>query len=235
MNFIKKIVDGEIDEKVHHQFVRFGKGEYKRRFLLNLMKSKKIKIKTSFEFANDLVKLSSMFGNCKVSGIVLSKKDISDIMSQNNIQCNAESKKGGIYYQNNILDQELTGEKLIELEKEAYFTLLDVEGEDFKLKIKKKLPKPGKSEDKIDDKFCQLEVDEKFYSMIKDDLFWDIPDVKKVSISHEVVVSEIIIPDELKSETDYAKVREMSRRKGKITRKININGQVSEKIIDLEA
>ncbi len=105
MNFIKKIVDGEIDEGVHLQFIRFGKGGYRGRFLLNFWKTKKIKLKTSFEFANDLVALCSRFGKGKVSGIVLSKKDISDMMSQNNIEGNSEKKKGGLYYKNNISDQ----------------------------------------------------------------------------------------------------------------------------------
>jgi len=93
-------------------------------------------------------------------------------------------KKGGLYYENSIPNQELSGEQLKELESNSYFTLLDLEGEGFKLKIKKKLPKPGKKEDKIDGKFCQLEIDEKFYSKIKEDLFWDVPDSKKIKIKH---------------------------------------------------
>ena len=44
MNFIKKLVEGKVDEDVHRQFTRFGKGEYRGRFLLSLWKTKKIKI-----------------------------------------------------------------------------------------------------------------------------------------------------------------------------------------------
>ena len=232
MNFVKKIVDGEIDEKVHQQFIRFGKGEYRGRFLLNLWKAKKIKVKSSFEFANDFVALVSGFGNCKVSGIVMSKKNISEVLSQNNIQGDSESKKGGLFYKNDIPSQEITGEQLKALEEESYFALLDVEGEEFKLKMKKKLPKPGKSENKIDDKFCQLEADEKFYSKIKEDLFWDVPESKKVSVKHSVNVSEIVPPE---GEKDFAKIRELAKRKGKIVRIIEIDGQATEKEIDLEA
>lgn len=220
MNFIKKIFDGNIDEDVHLQFIRFGKGVYKKRFLLGLWRTKKIKVKTSFEFANDLALLCSGFGDCKVSGMVLSIKNISDIMSKNNIKGNSEAKKGGAYYQNNIPNQELKREQLIELEKESYSVLLDIEGDGFKLNVKKKLPKPGKSEKKIDDKFCQLEADEKYYSRIKEDLFWDMPEVKKINISHEVIIDEIISP---KEEKDYAKIRKMAKRKGKIIRKAIID------------
>lgn len=232
MNFIKRVFDGEIDERVHQQFIRFGKGEYRKRFIVSLWRTKKIKIKTSFEFANDLVRLCAEFGDCKASGIVLSKKDISKTMSSNNIKGNSETKKAGLYYQNNIDNQELTKEQLIELEKDSYFTLLDLEGQGFKLKIKKKLPKPSKSEDKIDNKFCQLEADEKFYLRIKQDLFWDIPETKKANISHDVFIENIIMPQ---GETDYTRIREMAKRKGKIIREAVIDGQNIKSEKDFEA
>jgi hypothetical protein len=231
MSFIKKIFDGEVDESVHKYFIRFGKGEYRGRFPLSLWKAKKIKVKSGFEFANDLVILCASLGNCKVSGIVLSKEDISKVMSENNIQGNSETKKGGLYYQNNLESQELSSDQLMNLEKESYFTLLDIEGEGFKLKMKKKLPKPGKSEDKIDDKFCQFEAEEKYYSKIKDNFFWDV-EGKKISISHNVFVDEIIRPE---GETDFAKIRENSKRKGKIVRKIVIDGSEGEKDVEFEA
>jgi len=220
MNFIKRLFDNQTDEEIHQQFIRFGKGEYKKRFILVLGKAKKIKIKSSFEFANDFVALCSTLGDCNVSGIILSKKDISNILSSNNIQVASETKKGGLYYQNNISSQLLKKEQLQKLVKESYFTLLDLEAEDFKLKTKKKLPKPGKNEDKIDDKFCQFECDEKYYKKIKEDLFWDVPDVKKVRVYHNLFIEKIIMPE---GEKDYAKIRELSKRQGKITRVIKID------------
>lgn len=228
MNFIKKIFNGEIDEDVHFQFIRFGKGNYKGRFRLGLWKTKKIKVKTSFEFANDLVLLCSGFGDSKVSGIVFSKKKISDMMSENNIEGDSKAKKKGLYYENNIPEQELNEKQIIELEKESYSTLLDMEGKGFKLKVKKKLPRPGKSEKKIDPRFCVLETDEKFYSKIKEDLFWDMPEAKKIDIAHEVIVEEIVMP---KGEKDFSKIREMAKRKGKVIRKAVIDEKeiVSEK------
>jgi len=222
MNFIKKIVEGKVDEDTHKQFTRFGKGEYKGRFPLSLWKAKKIKVKGGFEFANDFVVLCASFGKCFVSGIAMSKKDISAIMRENKIEGNSETKKGGLYYQNNIPKQELTPEQIIALEKESYFTLFDLEGADFKLKMKKKLPKPGKDEDKIDDKFCQLEADPKYYEKIKEDFFWDLPESKKASIKHDVIIESIIMPE---GEKDYAKIRELAKRKGKIIRKAEFGNQ----------
>ncbi|MBI2044138.1 hypothetical protein HYT24_02120 [Candidatus Pacearchaeota archaeon] len=232
MNFMKKIFIGDVDDKVHSRFIRFGKGEYRNRFLISLWKSKKLKVKSSFEFANDLVKVCAEFGNSKVSGIILSKKDISNIMSMNGIIGNSETKKGGLYYQNNIALQELTKDQILKLEDESYFTLLNMEGDGFKLKMKPKLPKPGKDEDKIDDKFCQLEADEKFYSKIREDFFWDLQNGKKVSVAHNLSITEIIAP---KDEKDFAKIREMAKRKGKITRITNIDGKEVKTELDFEA
>jgi len=232
MNFVKKVFDKQLDEEVHRQFIRFGKGEYDGRFPLSLRKSKKIKVKSGFEFANDFVILCAKLGDANVSGIVLSKEDISSMMSQNNIEGTSETKKGGLYYQNNIPNQKLKKEQLIELEKVAYVTLLDIEGEGFKLKMKKKLPKPGKNADKIDNKFCQFEAEEKFYSLIKEDLFWDMPEAKKTAITHTVKVDQIVMPE---GEKDYAKIRELAKRKGVLIRKSVVDDKESSKEVAFEA
>lgn len=222
MNFVKKIFEDDLDEKVHQQFIRFGKGDYRGRFRLGFWKTKKIKVNTSFEFAADLILLCSKFGNCKVSGILLSKNNLSDLMLKNNIEGSSKTKKGGLYYENDIPGQELKREQIVELERESYSVLLDAEGEGFKLKVKKKLPKPGKNENKIDKRFCVLEADEKYYSEIKKDFFWDMPESKKMDITHEVIVNEIVIP---KGEKDFSKIRELAKRKGKIIRKAEIDGK----------
>lgn len=230
-SFLRKIFEKKSDDKVHRQFIRFGKGEFNGRFILNLHKSKRIKVKTSFELANDLVDLCSEFGNSKVSGLVLSKNDISNIMSQNKIQGDSETKKGGLYFENEIKEQVLTKEQIMKLSENSYFMLLDMENENFVLKMKKKLPKPGKAEDKIDDKFCQLEADEKFYSKIKEALFWDVKESKKINIKHSISIKEIVMP---KGEKDFAKIREMAKRKGTILRKIIVDEKETEQKIEFE-
>src|SRR3989304_8178109 len=112
MNFIKKVFNKKGDESVHRQFIRFGKGEYGKRAVLSLQKTPSlIKLKSGFEFANDFVLfIAGLVEKCNASGLVLSKRDISDVMSENRIKGNSETKKGGLYYQNNISDQELNRE-----------------------------------------------------------------------------------------------------------------------------
>ena len=42
--FIKKIFEGKIDNLVHEQFIRFSKGIFENKAVMNIVKSGKIKI-----------------------------------------------------------------------------------------------------------------------------------------------------------------------------------------------
>lgn len=232
MNFIKKIFENEVDEQTHNQFVRFGKGEYRNRFLLNLWKTKKTKVKSSFEFANDFVSFCSRLGECEISGIILSKEDISGLLSETKIKAISETKKGGLYYQNNISKQRVNKESILDIVEKSYFSLLDIEGDGFKLKMKKKLPKPGKDENKIDDKFCQLELEERFYNQLIEDFFWDVRGGKKIKVKHSISIKEIIFPQ---GEKDFSKIREIAKRKGELIREIDVDGNILKKEINFEA
>lgn len=220
MNFIKEIFEGEVSESSHRQFTRFGKGEYGGRALLNLWKTSLVKLKSSFEFANNFVLFAAGLGNVSFSGIVLSKDEIEGY--------NGKKKEGKFVYEvSNINSSEVK-----KLSEQASFLLLNGEGEGIKLKIKTKLPKPGKDEGKVDDKFCQLELDEKYYKQAKEDFFWDLPDGKKINVEHRYIINEIVMP---KGETDFAKIRELAKRKGKIVRKASVDGEEIKKEINFEA
>lgn len=221
MNFIKKIFDGEVDDSVHTQLIRFGKGDYKGRAPISIRKTKKIKLKGGYEFANEFVLFASEF-DVKFNGIIWSKNEISGL--------SGKKKSGKYFYEVDDLDSS----RIKEIASEVYYFLLDGEGEEIKLKIKKKLPKPGKSEKKIDDKFCQLEVDSKYFDKVKDEFFWDIGDCKKVKVVHEYQITDIIKPDGEDSE-DFAKLREVAKRKGKLIRTIDCDDKEIKKEVDFEA
>ena len=213
--FIKKIFEKK-GEEAHAQFVRFGKGVYESRAVLSLMKTSKVKVKSSSEFANDFVRLAAGLGDFKFSGIVLSKIEL-DLPGK---------KKAGIY------EYEFSGnsKQVLDIINKAYYLLLDVNDINLNLKIKKKLPKPGKGENKVDDKFCSLEADLKYWAQIKDFFFWDIPECCKCKISHEYEINEIVIP---KNEKDFEKIRLNAKRKGKLRRKIII-GKEAEQVKECE-
>ena len=49
-----------------------------------------------------------------------------------------------------------------------------------------------------------------------------LPECKKCKISHVFEINEIIMPE---GEKDFAKVREVAKRKGKIIRRIEVDGR----------
>lgn len=216
--FIKKVWEGKGGE-AHSYFVRFSKGRFENRAVLNLQKTSKIKLKGSFEWASDFVNLVSELTQANFSGIILSK---------NKLDLENEKKKTGIFQ----YDVENIGsEQIKELTNSVYAMLLDAETPDIILKIKKKLPKPGKSrEKKIDSKFCQLEADLKYLPQIKEAFM--LPECKKAKISHTIIVEEIILPED---EKDFVKIRELARRKGKIIRKMEVDKQESQEEKEFEA
>ena len=97
--------------------------------------------------------------------------------------------------------------------------------------MKKKLPKPGKSGDaKVDDKFCQLEADLKYWPEIKEMFFWDF-DGKKATVTHDFLIDDLKFPQ---GEKDFQKIRILAKRLGKITRKMIVDGHESVKQAELE-
>lgn len=203
--FIKEIFNGN-SEQTHNQFVRFGKGKFSNRAVLNLQKTSKIKLRGSFEWVNDFVEITSELKNIKFSGIILSKEKL-DLGNEKN--------KSGIYsYEVSDIDSD----KIKEIRNKAYTILLEGSGEGVVLKIKKKLPKPGKSEGKIDDKFCQLEADLIYWDKIKEAFM--LPECKKCRISHTFEITDIILP---KDEKDFEKIRVLAKRKGRIIRNLEVD------------
>lgn len=215
-SFVKKIILGKTNPESHRYFIRFGKGNYGRRFLFSFNKSKKVKIKGSFELANDFVQFVKELKHVSYSGKILTKEKIPGK--------EAKKKAGVFLYEVENIN--------IEEYPNAYYYLLNVEDSEIVLKIKKALPKPGKDEGKIDDSFCVLELDLKYWTKAKDAFFWDVPEGKKASVEHELQITEIVAPS---GEKDPAKIRELGKRKGKIVRKIIVDDRESSKAYDLEA
>jgi hypothetical protein len=216
-NFIKKAVIKKIDSNTKRYFLRFGKGDYKGRFLISLdIGPSKIKVRSSYELANDFVRfVNELNKDLKFSGKILTKDKIAG---------KAGRKKAG------VIVYEVEECSINEFEN-AYYYLLDVNNEDVLLKIKKGLPKPGQDESKIDEKFCALDLNLKYLNNIKETFFWDVPECKKAVIEHEIIINQIEFP---KGEKDPVKIRENAIRKGKIIRKINADGKEIIKEYELE-
>jgi hypothetical protein len=219
--FTAKIFKGECDEQVHRQFVRFSRGTFAGRAALSLVKKDRIKLGGSFEYATDFVNfVAENAQDAKFSGAILSREKIEEFGK-------AKEKNGIFGYE----VTEITSAKIMEIKDKAYSMLLDAQAGGLDLKMKKKLPKPGKSgELKIDDKFVIIECDMKFWQNMKD--FFMLPDCGKCKIFHTFIINEVIID---KNEKDFAKMRETAKKKGKIVRKMSVDKNETQTEKDFEA
>ena len=239
MNFIKKVADKNFDEQVHLQFQKFSKGQFPNRAIIEAKNSNgKYTIKTSAEFANELVKMcAEKLGSekAKITGAIVSTSDL-----KNELEFKEIKQFQGV--KRYMIDSEMTGEDLIGLLNKfpkTFFALsFSVPKDNTELKIKPKAPKSGKPKNKDDAEeapkadFCVLKTTD---SKLGEDFIFENTGFKKAQISHDFLIEGIEIPEELKGSEDFAKIREMSKRVGKIIRKSIIDDIQKTSELDFSA
>ncbi|MBI2452470.1 hypothetical protein HYV50_05370 [Candidatus Pacearchaeota archaeon] len=222
-NFIRKIFSDKTDDEVHFEFIRFGRGVYENKYLLEGKKQNNgWKIKTSSEFVNFLVKgcLMKISHEIEVSGIIVSTLDI-----EKDTGFEIENVKKYMGIKQFVIKTRTNARKILELMNKypRAFYALSFSGNDFGLKIKAKPPKNGKQsnkgEDKLSSDFCSLKTQDK---EIVEDLFFDFPDFNEIRIKHIVQIKDIEIPKNIQ---DPKQMRETAKRKGIIKRIINVDGR----------
>lgn len=236
MNFMKKIFNGNVDGSVHSQFQKFSKGKFVNRALIEARKSgKKYTIKTSSEFANELViMMAEKLGNEKalIKGAIVSTSDLKEELQPKEIK----QFQGVKRY---LIEKEMSGEEILGLMEKlpkAFFALTFSHPETGEsLKIKPKAPKSGKGGKKGEKPkadFCTLKTGDE--NILKDFVF-ETNDFKKIEIIHTYIIDEVIIPEELKNEKDFSKVREGAIRKGRVLREAEVDGKIINSEKDFEA
>ncbi len=170
------------------------------------------------------MKISLIKGNLKVWASYDLAKDISRIIAESadKIQITGKVIKSKKKVE---FDEEVSSERLIELIENNEYILLNLTAGIYSLKVGKSIPKPGKG---LKNNWCKaiLPADR-----LKDFAF-DFDMKKKAEITHTVIIDEIIIPKEY--EDDFEKARLFSKRKGKLTRKIVVDGEEIQKETSFE-
>ena len=222
MNFIKNIFDGKEDENAHMQFQKFSKGEFRNRALIRARRTgNKYTITTSAEFANEMVKnVAEKLGDEKtnVTGAIVSTNDLTG-------KLDFTDKKQFQGVKRYLINKEMSGSEIIKLINEfpkAVFALSFSAG-DSELKIKPKAPKSAKPSSKEDEKpkpdFCKLITHD---AKLGQSFIFEKPDFKQANINHTFFINELITPS---GEKDFAKIRELAKRSGKIKRDAIIDGK----------
>lgn len=232
VSFIKKIWLGKIDNAVHFNFIRFSKGIFENRAVINVNKGNAIKLNSTFELTNDMVLfIASLGGKFSVSGLLFARENPEALL--NSLGIKSEIKKKKSIFEANIAG-EINSEQIKSIADGAYLMLFDMHADGIELKTKKRLPKPGKSgKEKVDDKFCILEIAAKFFPQLHEEFLFGLPnDFKKARISHTYTITGIILP---KGEKDFEMIRLKAIRKGRISRHIEIGGKIMQEEKDFEA
>lgn len=230
MNFIKKVADKNFDESVHLQFQKFSKGEFRQRAIIEAKNSKgNYTIKTSAEFANELVKsLAERLGSkkTKVTGSIIGTNDLKGVLDFKKI-----SQFQGV--KNYSIEKDMSGDEMISLIDKfpKNFFALSFSVGDNSLKIKPKAPKSGKPKNKDDTEmpkadFCVLKTTDK---KLAEEFIFENPQFKSAKVMHDFYIDGIEIPEELRKSEDFALVREKSKRVGRILRRTEIDEKKSER------
>jgi len=221
---MKKIFDGVFDDEVHANFLKFGRGEYKDKYLLEgKRQAKKWAIKAGAEYTNLLVRkcLEKAGGPVEAKGVIVSTLDLRD---ESPIEFSKVSNFQGV--RKHVVEGEIEPSQvfgLMDKYPKAFFALT-FKGEGFVLKIKPKAPtsgKPGKNKEEgpVAD-FCSLKTEDQG---IIDYLFFNVGDFSEVKIKHQIDVTDIIYPANM-GELKPAEVRELAKRKGKVIRTATVDG-----------
>ncbi len=230
---IKKIFSSTSDDQVHSDFVKFSKGTFNNRYLVDAKRQKNgWTVKTSAEFVNTLVRncLEKVSGSVALTGVIVATFSIADKAA-----FPVERVKQFMGIKQSLVNTTTTPENILSLMDaytRAFFALSFSIGET-QLKVRAKAPKsakPATSGDKeVSADFCTLKTSDP--SLVKD-LFFDCGDFKEISLNHTIVIKEIILP---KGVSDPVQIREQSKRKGTITRIIKADGKEMKKEVEFEA
>jgi len=214
VSIIKNICQNNAGISEHLQFIRFSKGFFENRFYFKVKNGKKLKIFSGFENVNDLIKIIAENEKelLDIKGKVFSKKDFHKFFE------NKERKKGFFVGEINKSISHLEFKELYDLFKDEYL-LLNIKSNKFSLKTNSSLHNPKGT---YKAKFAVLETSD--IGCIKDEFLFDIDkNFKEIEIKHDILVTEIIIPDQYKDNPEEARIN--AKRKGKIVRKINLDGK----------
>ena len=229
---IKKIFDKKIDDEVHSDFLKFGRGEYKNKYMIEAKKQKgRWAIKTGPEWANYLVRkgLERVSGKVNVTGVIVSTIKVEVPFSK-------ETKQFMGIKQYKVNGEVDTKEVLSFMNQyPRLFYALTFSLPDYELKIKAKAPKSAKPSTKGDKEikvdFCSLKTNN---PEIAKEIFFDYPIFDVIAIRHTIKISDVIYPNEF-SKMKPEDVRERSKRKGVVVREITVDGRTERKEASFEA
>jgi len=235
INFIKNIANNKIDEQTHHLFTRYGCGEYNKDEFKIKKTSKDIKIWAGFEYTNTLLKFVVSLCDGKIeieiNGAIITQEDLEPTLNKFKLDFSTKDKRGmrGLKKTEYSIEGSISKDDLLKLIEQLYkfYLFLDIKQGNKEYKVKKKaVPKIGKETEK----FVNAIIDLKDENAVKDEFLFDIDskdtnNFKEISIFNTYKIEEIVVDKKL-IDSNPEKARLEAKRKGKLIRKIVIDGSL---------
>ncbi len=227
INFIKNIYEKNVDEKAHEKFVRYSIGDFEKEEFIIKKGASFVQVKAGFEYLSVILELMSNLvkENVSLNGMIITKKDILPEIKDFGIE--PEKITGKKY----TIKEDMGPERFKEFISKFndYFLLLNLKSGKYSISVKKSIPKPGK----LVEGFVKAKFEKNDFQKIKNEFLFDVntEDFKQASIKQTYVIEELIAPEGCSPE----EARLNAKRKGKIVRKISIDGEEQENQIELLA
>jgi len=224
--FTETICNGESDALAHLQFEKYGRGTFAQKAVAYCkVSSRKYTINTTSEYARDFIRMLAMeIGSSMtaVEGVIISTKPL-----PSSINCESISQFMGV--KKYSIKGQFTGHQIVSIcdSVPRAFVALSFKTPSSELTIKQKTPKSAKpgndSADKPKVDFCKLKTTNED---IAKNLFFGTHQFKRAEVTHTFVIEEIILPHD---EFNPVKMREQAKRKGKIIRKLTVDGKIESR------
>jgi hypothetical protein len=227
-NFMKKLVDQNVDESTHMKFVRYSKGTFPKEEIIIKVTGKNISVQTGPEYVDVLLKIlaDNTTDDVDAKGKIISSKDIVQTLKDYDVK--VTGKRGNKYTVEKTFSAEEFRKFVHELDD--MYLLLTVKSGMNIIKVKPSLPKPGD----LKEKFATAKFTKDLLPNVQEEFMFEGDDIKKqANYKHTYEISEILVDEQLLA-TNPLQARLQAKRKGKVIREKTIDGTTERVEYDLE-
>ncbi len=226
INFIKNIFEKKITPRTHQAFIRYSLGEFVKE-AFTITNSKTIKVSAGFEYLNFMQEFLSSLVRQKatLSGVIETVNDLDQPLQGLGLAFTSAKRFGkpGAKY---VFDsQEISAATYKKIVNNFFgeYLLLSVQSPEGELKIKSKnTPKIGS----FTEGFVTLILPSASEKEFHEEFLFDISkDFKKAVIKHTYFVDDIKVDEKL-FKTNPQKARKEAKRKIRIKRVVELDGQM---------
>ncbi|WXG41367.1 MAG: hypothetical protein WED07_11480 [Candidatus Freyarchaeum deiterrae] len=240
MHFLTMIINNQVDDEIHRRFVKFSTGVFDGPKILVNVKKKVVNFKASFDYQDfvlEFVIKRAPSADCSVKGNIFSSQDFSSELDM----LGTKMKKSTAVYKAAV-NTTVTSEELRDLyasigDKSTLLLSIKPSSGSWKLVMKANFPKPMAGEAKDPTKFCSgaVEGGEDILQDLTRELAPDFAGkislpFTSLSLTNIYHINELVFPEN-KEKLPPKEVRMQSKRKGTISRILEVDGQKFNKEI----